>query len=77
VGEEKRDYILVSMVSGGKANSVILKVVGGVFVPVVKDVPYLFGVLDKSRPRETFLGQRFEIDRGFGNVVRLSLEGTS
>jgi len=50
-------------------------VVGGVFVPVVKDVPYLFGVLDKSRPKETFLGQRFETGNGFGNVVRLSLEG--
>jgi hypothetical protein len=75
VGEEKRDYILVSMVSGGKANSVILKVVGGVFVPVVKDVPYFFGVLDKSRPKETFLGQRFETGKGFGNVVRLGLEG--
>ncbi len=75
VGDDKRDYILVSMVSGGKANSVILKVVGGVFVPVVKDVPYLFGVLDKSRPKETFLGQRFETGKGFGNVVRLSLEG--
>jgi hypothetical protein len=75
VGDDKRDYILVSMVSGGRASSVILKVVGGVFVPVVKDVPYLLGVLDKSRPKETFLGQRFETGKGFGNVVRLSLEG--
>ncbi|WP_448588091.1 hypothetical protein [Thermocrinis sp.] len=75
VGEEKRDYILVSMISGTRASSVILKMVGGVLLPVARDVPYLLGVLDKSRPKETFLGQRFDHKVRFGSVIRLSLEG--
>ncbi len=75
VGEEDRDYILVSMISGNRASSVVLKVVSGVFVPVAKDVPYLFGVLDKSKPKETFLGQRFDTKARFSNVVKLRLEG--
>jgi len=75
VGTEERDYIIVSMISGTRASSVILKMVGGVIAPVVKDVPYIMGVLDKSRPKETFLGQRFDDKVKFGSVVRLSLEG--
>ncbi|WP_448583521.1 hypothetical protein [Thermocrinis sp.] len=75
VGDEKKDYIIVNMISGTGANSVILRMVGGVLTPVLKDVPYIMGVLDKSRPKETFLGQRFDSKVKFGNVIRLSLEG--
>jgi len=76
IGDEKKDYIIVNMVSGTRASSVILRMVGGVLVPVLRDVPYIMGVLDKSKPKETFLGQRFDSKVKFGNVLRLSLEGS-
>ncbi|SNZ13732.1 hypothetical protein [Hydrogenobacter hydrogenophilus] len=75
VGKEDKDYIIVNMISGDKASSLILKMVGDSLVPVKTDIPYIMGVLDKSKPKETFVGQSFDFDNKFGKVVRLSFEG--
>lgn len=72
-----QDYVLVNMVSGDSASSLILKPLGDSLVPVVRNVPYYIAVLDKSRPKETFIGQRFNFRDYFGQTVRLSLEGES
>ncbi len=77
VGADERDLVLVNMVSGDSASSLILRALGDSLVPVRKDVPYLMGVLDKRRPKETFVGQRFNFRDRFGQTVRLSLEGES
>lgn len=77
VGKEDKDYIIVNMISGDRANSLILKMVGDSLIPVKTDIPYLMGVLDKSKPKETFVGQSFDFDNRFGKVVKLSLEGKS
>lgn len=75
LGREKTAYVIVNMISGGKASSLILKAVGDSLIPVVKDIPYLMAVLDKNRPTETFVGQSFSSDEMWGKVVKLSLEG--
>ncbi|SHK20392.1 hypothetical protein [Thermocrinis minervae] len=75
IGEENKDYILVNMVSGDKASSLILKMVGDMLVSVKKDIPMFMAVLDKSRPTETFVGQTFDFSNKFGKTVRLKLEG--
>lgn len=75
VSSEDRDLLLVNMISGDSASSLILKTVGDSLVPVQRNIPYLLGVLDKGRPKETFIGQRFNLRDKFGQTVRLSLEG--
>lgn len=75
ITDENKDLVLVNMVSGDSASSLILKTVGDSFVPVRRNIPYLMGVLDKRRPKETFVGQRFNFRDRFGQTVRLSLEG--
>ncbi len=70
-----QDYLLINMVSGDSASSLILKPVGESLVPVARNVPYFMAVLDKSRPKETFVGQRFNFRDYFGQTVRLSFEG--
>ncbi|MEJ5338034.1 MAG: hypothetical protein WHS43_00025 [Aquificaceae bacterium] len=72
---EGTDLVLVNMVTGDSANSIILRAVGDSFVPVRRNIPYIMGVLDRRRPRETFVGQRFNFRDRFGQTVRLSLEG--
>ncbi len=73
----QQDYVLVSMVSGDSANSLILKAVGDSLVPVARNIPYYMTILDKKRPKETFIGQRFNFRDKFGQTVRLSFEGES
>lgn len=73
IGQEGKDLIAVNMISGDKASSLILKMVGDSLLPVQGDIPYLMGILDKSRPKETFVGQSFDFENRFGKVVRLSL----
>ena len=75
IGADNRDLVLVNMVSGDSANSLILRSVGDSLVPVRRNIPYIMSVLDKSRPKETFIGQRFNFRDRFGQTVRLSLEG--
>lgn len=75
IGDGRQDFVLVNMVSGDSASSLILKGVGDSFVPVVRNVPYLMGILNKERPKETFIGQRYSFRMGFGQSVRLSLDG--
>ncbi|MDQ7037710.1 MAG: hypothetical protein Q9N26_00720 [Aquificota bacterium] len=70
-----RDLLLINMVSDGKANSAIAKVVGESPVIVSDRIPFIMAVLDKSRPIETFLGQRFEGE--WGEVKRLRFTGNS
>ena len=74
IGEGNQDYVIVNMVSGDSASSLILKAVGDSLVPVVKNVPYIMGVLDKERPKDSFVGQRYSFRESFGQSVRLSLE---
>lgn len=75
IGEGNQDLVLVNMVSGDTASSVILKSVGDSFVPVVRNIPYFMGILNKERAKETFVGQRYDFRNQFGQAVRLSLEG--
>ena len=74
IGQENQDYVLVNMISGNSASSLILKPMGDSFIPVVRNLPYLMGILDKERARETFVGQRFDLRNKFGQAIRLSLE---
>ncbi len=74
IGKEDRDYIIVNMVSGDTASSVILKAVGDTLLPVRTGIPYIMGVLDKANPKETFVGQRFDFSNKFGQAVKLTLE---
>ncbi|MFN3975977.1 MAG: hypothetical protein ACK4LT_02830 [Aquificaceae bacterium] len=74
IGEGNQDYVIVNMVSGDSASSLILKAVGDSLVPVVKNVPYIMGVLDKGRPKDSFVGQRYNFRQSFGQSVRLSLD---
>ncbi len=71
----KRDLMLVNIVSGGEMSSAIVKVVGGSPVVVKENVPYFLAILDKSRPAETFVGQRFDSRNLWGEVKRLKLVG--
>ncbi|MFN3813739.1 MAG: hypothetical protein ACK4SM_03860, partial [Aquificaceae bacterium] len=75
IGQEGKDLIIVNMISGDRASSLILKMVGDSLLPVQKDIPYLMSLLDKSRPKETFVGQRFDFDNRFGQTLKLSLDG--
>ncbi|MFN3598803.1 MAG: hypothetical protein ACK4VK_03580 [Aquificaceae bacterium] len=75
IGDGKGDFVLVNMVAGDFASSLILKGVGDSLLPVIRNVPYLMGVLNEEKPRETFIGQRYSLRTGFGQSVRLSLEG--
>lgn len=71
--EGESDLILLNMVSGGEASSYILKLVGGTPVVSVEGVPYLLAVLDKSRAKDTFVGQKFDARDLWGEVKRLEL----
>ena len=75
IGKEEKDYIIVNMVSGDRASSLILKMVGDSLIPLKTDIPYIMGVLDKSHPKDTFVGQKFDFDNKFGQAVRLSFDG--
>ncbi|WP_340695932.1 hypothetical protein [Hydrogenobacter thermophilus] len=75
IGKESKDYIIVNMISGDRASSLILKMVGDSLIPLKTDIPYIMAVLDKNRPKETFVGQRFDFDNKFGQTVRLSFDG--
>ncbi|MEN3028355.1 MAG: hypothetical protein ABDH29_03900 [Aquificaceae bacterium] len=73
--EGGQDLVLVNLVSGDSASSLILKAVGDALVPVVRNVPYIMGILNKERARESFVGQRFSFRDKFGQTVRLAIEG--
>ena len=70
-----RDIILINIVSDGRASSAIAKLVGESPVVVAEGIPYMMAVLDKERPKETFVGQRFDAE--WGEVKRLELSGES
>ncbi len=73
--EGDRDIILLNLISGEGMSSAIVKVVGGTPVVVKENVPYFLAVLDKSRPVETFIGQRFDSRNLWGEVKKLKLSG--
>ncbi len=73
--EGGRDIILLNLISGEGMSSAIVKVVGGTPVVVKENVPYFLAVLDKSRPVETFIGQRFDGRNLWGEVKKLKLSG--
>ena len=73
--EGNRDVILVNIVSGEGMSSAIIKVVGGTPVVVKENIPYFMAVLDKSRPIETFVGQKFDGSGLWGEVRKLKLSG--
>ncbi|MCS7307530.1 MAG: hypothetical protein NZ526_03145 [Aquificaceae bacterium] len=75
IGEGNQDLVIVNMVTGDNPSSIILKAVGDGFIPVVRNVPYIMGILNKERARETFIGQRFSLRDKFGQAVKLSLQG--
>ncbi|MCS7262265.1 MAG: hypothetical protein NZ560_02450 [Aquificaceae bacterium] len=70
-----QDLVLVNMISGDSPRSMVLRAVGDSLTAVVKNVPYLMGVLNKEKARDSFVGQRFNLRDRFGPTVRLSLEG--
>ncbi len=74
--DDKGDVVLVNMVSGTGASSLVVKVIGGTPVIVKKDIPFIMGVLDKSRAKETFVGQKFDARNLWGEVRRLRLVGS-
>ncbi|RMH81163.1 MAG: hypothetical protein D6674_01260 [Acidobacteria bacterium] len=69
------EYLLVNMVSGDSPSSIVMKAVGDTLAVVQRNIPYFLSVLDKRRPTETFVGQRFSFRDRFGQTVRLSFEG--
>ncbi|MCS7171268.1 MAG: hypothetical protein N3D14_02055 [Aquificaceae bacterium] len=71
----RQDLVLVNIVAGDSASSLILKAVGDSLVPIARNIPYIMGVLNKDRARETFVGQRYNFRDKFGQTVRLALEG--
>ncbi len=73
--ESGKDVILVNMISAGSASSLLIKIVGGTPVIVRKNIPYIMAVLDKNRPKETFVGQIFNSRDLWGDVRRLELKG--
>ena len=73
--EEGGDLVLVNIVSGEGMSSALIRVVGGSPVVVRERIPYFLSVLDKSRPAETFVGQKFDSDGLWGEVKRLRLVG--
>ncbi len=77
IGKEDKDYIIVNMITGDSASSLILKSVGDTLLPVKTGIPYIMGVLDKGNPKETFIGQKFDFSSKFGQAVKLALDGNS
>lgn len=75
IADGNQDLVIVNMITGESSNSLILKAVGDSLVPVVRNVPYLMGILNKEKPKESFIGQRFNFRDKFGKTVKLSLEG--
>ncbi len=76
IGDEDKDYILVNMISGDSASSLILKAVGDSLIPIKTNIPYIMGILDKKDPKNTFVGQKFDFSNKFGQTVKLSLVGS-
>ncbi len=72
-GEE--DVVLVNMISGTRASSLVVRFAGGTPVVVKEGIPFIMGVLDKSRARETFIGQKFDARDLWGEVRKLELSG--
>ncbi len=72
---EGTDLVLVNMVSGDSASSLLLRVKEGVPVVVEEGIPFLMSVLDRENPRKSFVGQRFDARNLWGEVRRLSLAG--
>ncbi len=71
------DLILLNLVSGVEMSSAIVKIVGGVPVVLKENIPYYMAVLDKERPAETFVGQKFDGRNLWGEVRKLRFEGDS
>ncbi len=70
-----KDLIIINLISDGKASSAVARVVGESPVVVIDRIPYLMAVLDKERPQETFVGQRFDME--WGEVKKLKISGNS
>lgn len=70
-----QEYLIVNMVSGDSPSSIVMKAVGDTLAVVQRNIPYFMSVLDKRRPVETFVGQRFSFRDRFGQTVKLSFEG--
>ncbi|MFN7065483.1 MAG: hypothetical protein ACK4OF_04995 [Aquificaceae bacterium] len=75
IGDGNQDLVLLNMVSGDSVSSMVLKAVGDSLVPIARNIPYFMGVLNKEKPKETFIGQRYALRLSFGQALRLSLEG--
>ena len=66
----KPGILFVNILSGGNANSAILKPLGNSLVVAQKNIPYIFNVLDKDNPKESLYGQEFNKNKLWGEVYR-------
>ncbi len=73
--ESDKDVVLINMVSGTEASSILVKFVGGSPVIVRENIPFMMVVLDKEKAHDTFVGQRFDVRDLWGEVRKLELRG--
>jgi len=71
---EKESLIVVNSVSGGSANSSILKPVGDTLILVKRNIPYIFGIF-VEKGEEVLVGQELGEGISWGEVYRFELEG--
>ncbi len=71
--KDNKDYILLNMVEGDKAKSYVIKMVENEPVFIVKDIPFFINVLSKTRPEDTFVGQKVEFPK-WESVLRVVYE---
>ncbi|RLJ69938.1 hypothetical protein BCF55_0197 [Hydrogenivirga caldilitoris] len=72
---EGDDLIVVNQVVGSSVNSFLVRMVGGSPVIVARDIPFFVSVLDKERPKDTLVGQKFDGRNFWGEVKRLEISG--
>ncbi len=72
--EDSEDFILISMITGDSANSLIVKLENKTPFILEKDIPLLIAVLDKRNPQNTFVGQEFDSRNLWGEIKRLKFK---
>jgi len=70
----KKDIVLVNMVSGESASSLLLQIQNGTPVLMEEGIPFIMAVLDRDDPEGSFVGQRFESRNLWGEVRKLSIQ---
>ncbi len=70
-----KDVVLLNIFSGSSMSSAVAKIVGSSLVIVKENIPFFMAVLDKGRPKETFVGQSFDENDLWGKVRNLEFNG--